>query len=138
MRYYLPLEVRYGDIDGQGHVNNACYLTYLEQARVAYLIELGLWDGRSFLDIGMILADVHLALRAPITLRQPIRVGARVTRLGGKSFTMENIIEDRETGQVLAEATTVLVAYDYENGQSVPIPPHWREAIAAYENIPKS
>jgi acyl-CoA thioester hydrolase len=39
--YYHPIEVRYGDLDPQGHVNNARYLTYLEQARIGYIRHLG-------------------------------------------------------------------------------------------------
>ena len=44
-RYYHLIEVRYGDLDPQGHVNNACYLTYMEQARIGYIQHLGLWAG---------------------------------------------------------------------------------------------
>ena len=40
-KFFHPIEVRYGDLDPQGHVNNAKYLTYFEQARVHYLISLG-------------------------------------------------------------------------------------------------
>ena len=42
-RFHHPIEVRYGDLDPQGHLNNAKYLTYFEQARVNYLIDLGLF-----------------------------------------------------------------------------------------------
>ena len=45
-RFILPLEVRYADLDPQWHVNNTRYLTYLEQGRMAYLVHLGLWDGK--------------------------------------------------------------------------------------------
>ena len=40
-RFYHPIEVRYGDLDPQGHVNNAKHLTYFEQARISYMVELG-------------------------------------------------------------------------------------------------
>ena len=59
--FYHPIEVRYGDLDPQGHVNNAKHLTYFEQARIAYMIELGLFTkDQSFMEIGVILADVHI------------------------------------------------------------------------------
>ena len=74
-RFYHPIEVRYGDLDPQGHVNNAKYLTYLEQARIAYLRRLGLWESESFLDVGIILADVLVTFRKPILYHDPIRVG---------------------------------------------------------------
>jgi len=49
--FYHPIEVRYGDLDPQGHVNNAKQVTYFEQARIAYKIHLGLFAiGQSFMD----------------------------------------------------------------------------------------
>jgi hypothetical protein len=47
-RFYHPIEVRYGDLDPQGHLNNAKYLTFMEQTRVKYFLKLGLWDGQLF------------------------------------------------------------------------------------------
>ncbi len=133
--FYHPIEVRYGDLDAQGHVNNACYLTYLEQARIAYIHHIGLWSGSSFLDMGVILADLHITYRAPIYYGQPIRVGTRTLKLGNKSFTMEQCIEDTRNGQELAAATCVLVAYDYRAEKSIPIPTDWRQTITTFEHL---
>ena len=135
-RFYHPIEVRYGDLDPQGHLNNAKYLTYLEQARIHYIKHLGLWDGGSFLKIGIILADAHITFRAAVQFAQPVRVGVRVTRLGNKSLEMEYCMEDAQTGQELATSTTVLVAYDYQTGETIPIPETWRKLIQGYEGLP--
>ena len=70
--FYHPIEVRYGDLDPQGHVNNAKYMTYMEQARVAYIRHLGLWPGGSFLDLGIILADARITFRKPILFGTPL------------------------------------------------------------------
>jgi acyl-CoA thioester hydrolase len=134
--FYKPLEIRYGDLDPQGHVNNARYLTYLEQARIAYITHLNLWDGRSFADVGIILADAQITFRAPLLFGSQIQVGVRVNRLGGKSMTMEYVIEDSQTHQELAHATTVLVAYDYRQNQTISIPDAWRQRIMEFENLP--
>jgi len=134
-RFYHPIEVRYGDLDPQGHLNNAKYLTYLEQARIKYLQKLGLWDGSSFLELGIILADVHLTYHAPVHFGQPVRVGVRVVRLGNKSIHMEYRLEDAETGEKLASASTVSVAYDYRARQTIPVPDGWRQAIYDFEGI---
>ena len=134
-RFFHPIEVRYGDLDPQGHVNNASYLTYLEQARIAYIRQLGLWPSGSFLDIGIILADAQLTFRSPILFGQPVRVGVRVSRLGNKSLAMEYRLEDGQSGQVLASGSSVLVAYDYRTGQTIPIPPKWRETITHFEGL---
>ncbi len=135
-RFYHPLEVRYADLDPQGHVNHAKFLTYMEQARFAYVRELGLWDGRSFLEIGMILAEARVSYRAPIQLGDSIRVGVRVSRLGTKSFDVEYRIEDRHTEKELANGMTVMVAYDYSREESIEIPEVWRHAISTFEGIP--
>lgn len=134
-RFYHPLEVRYGDLDPQGHVNNASYLTYMEQGRVAYIRHLGLWQGGSFLDFGLILADVHVSFHAPILFGDLVRVGVRVSRLGGKSLNMEYSLEHPQSGGQYARGTSIMVAYDYNSLHSIPLPVHWREVIVAFEGL---
>lgn len=134
-RFYYPIQVRYSDLDPQWHVNNACFLSYFEQTRFAYLMELGLFDGHSFFDLGLIVADVHVAYLAPIHPFQKIRVGMRVARLGNKSLTLEYLAEDEASGQALARGETVMVAYDYHSQKSMPVPAHWKERIAAFEGL---
>jgi len=137
-RYFHPIEVRYGDLDPQGHVNNARYLTYLEQARIGYIRQLGLWKPGSFLDLGVILASASLSFQEPITFGQEIEVGTRVSRLGNKSFTMEYCIQDRQIEKVLCTGSSVQVAYNYRSGKSIPIPSEWREVICAFEGLKPS
>jgi acyl-CoA thioester hydrolase len=132
--FYHPIEVRYADIDAQGHVNNAKYLTYMEQARMAYFLHLGIWDGSSFVEIGTILAQTLVNYLAPIRLLQPVRVGVRVARLGTKSLTMAYRLEDAHTGQELANGESIIVTYDYQQHASIPIPEAWRKTITGFEN----
>jgi acyl-CoA thioester hydrolase len=134
-RFYVPIEVRYGDLDTQGHVNNAKYMTYLEHARLAYLAQLGLWNDHLFVDTGIMLADAHLTFKAPIRLRQSIQIGVRTTRLGNKSMEMVYLVEDTQSGQELATASTILVIYDLQTSQSIPIPNEWRQAISNFEQF---
>lgn len=136
-KFRIPLEVRYGDLDPQWHVNNARYLSFLEQGRMNYLIHLGLWDGLDFNRLGLIVADVHIAYRAPILFGQSIYLEQRVSRLGNKSLTFEYRICDEATGAALATAESIMVAYDYNAHQSIPVPDLWRERIGAYEGWSK-
>ena len=131
--FYLPLQVRYGDLDPQWHVNNARTVTFIEAGRFAYLRQVGLWDGESFLDLPMIVADVHVSFLAPIFYTQEIRVGVRVSRIGTKSVTFEYAIEDVKTGQVTTRAETVMVYYDYHTHSSCPVSAEWRAKISAIE-----
>jgi acyl-CoA thioester hydrolase len=134
-KFFYPLEVRYGDLDPQGHVNNAKFLTYFEQGRIAYITNLGLWDRLNFADIGIILADAHITFCAPVFFGQKIQVGVRVSRLGNKSLNMEYRLEEADTAQELAHGSSVLVTYDYRSAATVPIPEKWCSAISSYEDI---
>lgn len=135
-RFYHPVEVRYGDLDPQGHVNNAKHLTYFEQARIAYMIELGLFTkDQSFMEIGVILADVHITYYEPVYFEQNIKVGVHVAKLGNKSMTWEQNIVDAHTGKVLAKGEVVMVAYDYRAEKTIPIPQEWREKISTFERL---
>jgi acyl-CoA thioester hydrolase len=107
----------------------------MEQARVFYLKHLKLWEGGSFLVIGIILADIHLTFRKAIQFGDPVRVGVRITRIGNKSMTSEYRIEDGRDASEFVTGTSVLVAYDYHNNRSVPIPEEWRKAILQLEGL---
>jgi acyl-CoA thioester hydrolase len=134
-RFYHPIEIRYADLDAQRHVNNACYLTYMEQARLKYFQSLDLWDGADFDNIGVILVEQSCTYKAPIAYGQPIHVGVRVIRLGNKSLELTVSIRDRDTEQEMAAGRTVLVAYDYVAEKSQSIPERWRDTIKAYEDM---
>lgn len=135
-RFFHPTEVRYGDLDPQGHVNNAKHLTYFEQARIAYMIELGLFTkDQSFMEIGVILADIHITYFAPVYFGEHIKVGVRIAKLGNKSMTWEQNIVDAKTGKVLARGEVVMVTYDYKEEKTINIPHEWREKIKAFEGI---
>ncbi|MGB9639911.1 MAG: acyl-CoA thioesterase [Anaerolineales bacterium] len=134
-QFFHPIEIRYGDLDPQGHVNNAKYLTYMEQARIQYIKNLGLWKSNSFLDVGIILAEVRVTYRIPIQYGTEIKVGVRVSRLGNKSMDMEYSLQDSANEQEMANGSSVLVAYDYRSQQTIPIPDEWREKIISFEGL---
>jgi acyl-CoA thioester hydrolase len=134
-RYFHLIDVRYGDLDPQGHVNNAAFITYLEHARVSYIRELGLWDGKDFLKIGFILARIELDYKAPILITDKVEVGVRISRLGNKSLDMEYLIRDPKTDKTFGLGKTVQVAYDYNGKTTIPLPENWRSIIEDYEGL---
>ena len=135
-RFYQPVEVRYGDLDPQGHVNNAKHLTYFEQARIAYLLELGLFTkDQSFMEMGVILADVHITYLEPVYFGQNIKVGVHIAKLGNKSMKWKQNIIDADTGKEIAKGEIIMVTYDYREGQTIPIPPQWRGKIMEFEGL---
>jgi acyl-CoA thioester hydrolase len=120
-------QVRFRDLDPMGHVNNAVFLTYIEQARVTYLAEVGAATGLE--EMNIIVARVEIDFKAPVRLGQEVEIAVRASRLGTKSFELD--YELRVDGEVVAEAKSVQVAYDYERGQAVPVPEEWRERLTA-------
>lgn len=133
-KFHHPIEVRYSDLDPQGHVNNARFLTYFEQARVSYLIHLGLFSkDQSFLDVGIIIADAKITFLDPIQFGQDVRVGVRVSRIGNKSMSMEYQMVDGEGEKELATGSTTLVAFDYHEHKTITVPDEWRKKIHQFE-----
>jgi acyl-CoA thioester hydrolase len=119
--------VRFRDVDAMGHVNNAVFATYVEQARIEYLRHLTLLDGPLYM--GMILARLEIDFVAPAQPGGEIEIGVRPSRAGSKSFELE--YELRQGEREVARARTVLVAYDYDRGVSMPLPDQWRDRLAA-------
>jgi acyl-CoA thioester hydrolase len=134
-RFTYPIQVRYGDLDPQWHVNNARFSTYIEQARIAYLMALELFDGQSFFDLGLIVADIHISYKLPVALNQKISVGVRVYKIGNKSMNMSYAVFDLTNDAVLATSEAILVGYDYQRKTTVIIPQLWRDKIGALEGI---
>jgi acyl-CoA thioester hydrolase len=116
-------QVRFRDLDAMGHVNNAVFSTYLEQARLAWF---GHDDAMPLSDV--ILARTEIDFRAPLGLGEVVEIGVRPSRVGTKSFELE--YELHADGRMVAEAKSVLVGYDYGRGASTQIPDRWRRRLS--------
>lgn len=119
--FSLAVPVRFSDLDGMGHVNNARYLSYLEEARIAWSAWLGREHGVDVMGTGAIVARIEIDYRRPIALSpEPLDVRIGVTRVGTSSFTLGYTID--QDGARAAEATSVVVTYDYAAGRSRVLP----------------
>jgi acyl-CoA thioester hydrolase len=131
--YYHPITVRFADLDAQGHVNNAIYLTYLESARLGYYEKVGIWERETGVNTGMVVAHIDIDYLAPIFLGQAVQVGLRLGRLGQRSFTLEFLIESVHGKTPLARGTSVMVPYDGKSKKSIPVSPAWRQKLIQFE-----
>ncbi len=109
MSWVTREHVRFRDCDAMGHVNNAVFSTYLEQARIALLGGLE----------PFILARVEIDFRSELRAGEEIEVRSRCPRIGTKSFDLEHQIWAGD--RLVADAKSVLVGYDYTVGASVPL-----------------
>lgn len=128
-RFDVELPVRYRDLDTLGHVNNAVYGTYLEQARMRYfdrVLEVP-FDGRE-----MVLAHLDVDFRRPVTLEDgTVRVACGITDLGESSIHVAYEVYAGEDAEPAATAESVQVAWDGESSRPVPEP--WRERFREFE-----
>ncbi|MFB6126909.1 MAG: acyl-CoA thioesterase [Halolamina sp.] len=145
MPFETELDVRFRDLDALGHVNNAVYATYLEQARVEYFERV---VGVSLSAVDSVLATLSLDYERPIRKDgdagdardgvndgdQTVRVTVSVPRLGDSSVPMEYEVYD-PAGRLAATGETVQVAYDSDAAAARPLPESWREAIVDHEGI---
>jgi len=127
--YTFSQEVAFRDLDGLGHVNNAVYLSYVESARLAYMQEV---LGPLELEELGIVADVKISFRSPASLGERLEVGHRVSHVGETSLVFDFEIRGRD-GRLVAEGSTVHVAFDYDARRPVPVPEEWRSRIESYE-----
>jgi acyl-CoA thioester hydrolase len=129
-RFVLPREVEFRDIDAAGHVNNAVYLAYLETARIKYLMDV---LGPEFAsEIALIVARIEVDFRSPALFPETLEIGSRVTRIGTTSFDMDHKIRGGN-GRLVLEASSVLVAFDYQANTPMAVPNDWRARLDAYE-----
>lgn len=127
--FHSPLVQRWSDTDAIGHVNNANYLTYFEEARVAYLEKMLAWDWNKW---GILLAKAVVDYKLPLYYEDKAIIHTRISRIGTKSFDMDYaIVVNGDT--VKATGTTVLVFFDYKANLSLPIPDELRKTIEKVE-----
>ena len=123
----LRMTVRFSDCDPLGHMNNAVYSTYLEQARIV------LWrrqagfelrraaSGRQPRGEGFILARTEIDFRSEAHDGDELEVRLSLEGFGRTSARYVYEIVDVATGRIVAEARSVQVWYDYDAGRPVPL-----------------
>ena len=130
--FKMKLEIRWSDMDQLGHVNNAKYLTYFEQARIEYLHEVCQWN---WTETGAILANAYVDYHRPVVYPAPTCVYVRVSKMGNKSFELSYMIISEIGGkeEIMTTGYTTLVVFDYDSNTSVAIPDRIRQQIETYE-----
>jgi acyl-CoA thioester hydrolase len=127
--YRHRLGVRFRDCDAMGHVNHAVYFTYFEQCRLTFWREL---TGTPSPHTRVIIARAECDYRAPAHFGDELEVRLGVGEIGRSSFTLRYQIVKGESGQLVANGSTVMVSYDYAANTSVPLP---AETLALLRNL---
>ena len=128
--YTIAVEVSFRDLDAMGHVNNAVYMSYLETARIKYLLEL--LAVTSLHDLPVIMAEATCTFKAPAFFGEHLAVGAGVSRFGTKSFDMVYRIVAGD-GRLIALGKSVQVMYDYAAARTLVVPDDFKSKVHAFQ-----
>jgi acyl-CoA thioester hydrolase len=124
----MPIELRWRDLDAFNHVNNANFMTYLEEARIRWFERAGkAWITNTRIPL---LAAVQMNYRLPIPYPAQIAVELTADRVGNTSVTLGHRIVG-EDGRVYADGHCVLVWIDTASGKPVPLPEEIRAAATS-------
>ncbi|MEU9010948.1 thioesterase family protein [Streptomyces sp. NPDC048479] len=114
-RYIYRCPLRWSDMDAFGHVNNAVFLRYLEEARIDFMFRLAPGDGSPSFSGGSVVARHEIDYKRPLVHRhEPVVIELWVTKISAASLTIAYEVKDAEgpSAQVYVRASTVVVPYD--------------------------
>lgn len=129
--FTIPYAVRVADVNYGGHVANSAVLNFFQDARIAYLQNLGFTEMDIGDGCGIILPEAQVRYLAEMFLADQLQIGVRIVRLGRSSFVMEYRIE--RDARVVAEGSTTLVAFHYDSRKPKRLPQVFRQAVAGFE-----
>jgi acyl-CoA thioester hydrolase len=138
--FLVPVEVWFRHLDAMGHVNNAEYFTFFEQARTRYWLSL---TGESAVSkIGFIVVHAECDYASPAELGETLLVGARIPAVGRSSFVFEYRVvchddaQDGAPARLVASGRTVQALYDWKTKKTVPFSEELKRRIEAREGHP--
>lgn len=123
----IQIKVRFCETDALGHINNASYFVYLEEARIRYFEHLGF--NMSMKSWNFILASATCDFLSQGYFNQTLTINTYVSKIGTKSFTLGHDIVCEETEEIIARGKATIVYFDFETQQSAIIPDFLREGL---------
>ncbi len=117
------IQVRFGDTDALGHVNNAAFAAYAELGRLEFLKQLG----KHVTDL--ILATLYIDYRRQVQYDDRVHVDTWVESLGTSSMTLRQSVSAND--QLAADVKSVVVHFDYKTGKPMPLTDEMRAMLTA-------
>lgn len=135
MKFFSPIDIRFRDLDALAHVNNAVYMTYVEQARVRYF-DTVLGDRQDWDEWGVLLARTEINYITPLLFKDDAKCGIECVAIGRKSMEFQFKIFKTVNNQVIevASGLNVLVCFNHRKNESIVVPDSWKTALENYED----
>lgn len=129
--HYVPVQLRFSDVDQFGHVNNSVYFSLYDLAKTQYLMDV---LGMDILkEWAVVVANINADFISPVFYQEKIAIQTKVIHLGTKSLSLLQRAIDTNSGSIKCQCKTVMVAFNLKTGQSVEIPEVFKEKFKAFE-----
>lgn len=129
MAHSTTLSVRGYHLDVYGHVNNARYLEFLEEARWRFFAERGVIKQITGDLLGIVVVNININYRRAALIHEVLEITTAVTRVGNKSFIIHQVISIAETGDIIADTDGTYVLFDNIKGKSHVIEGEYRDLL---------
>ena len=117
--FAYEMDVRWREMDALGHVNNAQFLSYVEETRVKWFNAMQ--DNWHNPDSAPVVAAIHVDFKLPIHWPERIQVELFAVKRGSKSVTIgHRICSSKNNQHIYAEGYTVLVWIDRDGKTTLP------------------
>jgi acyl-CoA thioester hydrolase len=133
--FYLPVHIRFSDIDGYMHVNNGIYFNYMEHARAMYLHQICQWD---FHKTGAVVANINIDFIKPLHFFDQPQSYVRCSNLGTTSFELKQVLMGKNNfgvEEVYSKAAIIMVTVDLNTHKTSPVPVEYASKIRRYEGL---
>ncbi len=131
--HIIPLQIRFNDVDKFGHVNNTVYFQFYDTAKTNYFASV--CQDVDWECVAIVVVKIEAEFVAQIKADNHIAARTRVTRIGHKSFTLEQEVFDTDSQEIKSRCLSVMVLYNLKNHKAMTFPAPWREAITNYDGL---
>ncbi len=127
------IQIRFGDVDGVGHVNNAAIVEYYDLGLSDYFSHIGIINSPTL--TGDIIAKVNININffGSILQNDSIEVITKATKIGNRSLTFEQEIVDKHNKMVKSNCVTIMAGINKESLKSAEIDAKWKNLIKLHE-----
>lgn len=131
-RHSTPLQLRFNDVDVLGHVNNSVYFGFYDTGKAHYLEDVN-GSPVDWQHVDTVVANVNCAFIAPIYFHEEIEVLTTCLSIRDKSFTLLQMIREKNHGCIKSVCESVMVCFDAASGKSCLVSEDWRRRLTDFE-----
>ena len=129
----LPLQIRWNDVDQFGHVNNGVFFQFYDTAKTDYLATA--CDDVDWGRKAIVVVHIEADFLSEVKAGSHIAARTRISHIGRTSFHLQQDVIDTDTQEVKCRCLSIMVLYDLQKHESIPLPDHWVKSISEFEGV---